>query len=91
MEILEFIIVDCEKAEIICTKKQYKDAGYIDLLRLKTHLFFCKKCQCVSRRNNRLTSLLQSVKIEFCQEDVKAKLRRRISKIYSNMNIERTT
>lgn len=90
MKILEIIIVDCKKAELICTKKQYNEASYIDFLRLKTHLFFCKNCQQKSRRNNRLTSLIKSMKIEPCPDDFKSDLRQSIARA-SKVNIERTT
>jgi len=50
------MMISCEKAVHICDKTQYKEATFVEKLKLKFHLFICKTCSTHSARNTQFTS-----------------------------------
>lgn len=58
--------LSCAEAASICEKKEYKEAGLIERLKLKLHLFFCKTCKNYYTRNQKLTELLKKGNIHTC-------------------------
>jgi len=50
-------MISCDEAAIICNKKQYKEASFIEKMKLVLHLLICKTCSSFSRKNAELTSL----------------------------------
>ncbi len=47
--------ISCDEATKICDKNQYKEASFLDKLKLSFHLLLCKKCGKYSRQNNLMT------------------------------------
>ena len=52
----------CEEATTICTKSQYKEASFLEKLKLQFHLIYCKKCRMFSRQNSSLSDMCAVVK-----------------------------
>jgi hypothetical protein len=50
-------MISCDEAAIICNKKQYKEATFIEKIKLVMHLLICKTCSVFSKKNAELTAL----------------------------------
>jgi len=50
-------MISCDEAAIICNKKQYKEATFIEKIKLVMHLIYCKTCSKFSKKNAELTAL----------------------------------
>lgn len=78
------LLVDCKKAGHICDKAQYTDAGFWEKARLYLHLAYCNKCQKYTRKNKKLTDLLNDPRCrqmpEECKERIKRELEKELSK-----------
>ena len=51
--------ISCEEATEICNKNQYKEASLWEKVRLRIHLFICKKCGQYSKQNTILTQVCE--------------------------------
>jgi len=49
----------CEKANHVCDKNQYKEAGLLEKIRLSFHLIYCRACRKYSSRNNKLSKAIE--------------------------------
>jgi len=76
----KFFFIDCSKAADCCNKSQYKEARFIDKVRLKFHLAFCKTCRKFASKNSKLTTLIDKSKIHTCPEAKKDQWREEIRK-----------
>lgn len=65
----------CEKAATICNKAQYKEASFIDKIKLYIHLIICKTCSKLSRKNTKLTTLCEKAKLQGLTEKEKVKMK----------------
>jgi hypothetical protein len=50
----------CNEATTICDKSQYKEATFIELFKLKLHLFLCKKCGKYAKQNGILSKCFET-------------------------------
>ena len=69
------MMISCEKAAIICNKTQYREATFMEKLKLKFHLAMCKTCPDFSSRNAKLTSLCQKADLQSLSEADKLKMK----------------
>ncbi|KKN13617.1 hypothetical protein LCGC14_1004550 [marine sediment metagenome] len=69
------MMISCKKAALICNKVQYREATFLERLKLKFHLFVCKNCPEFSRQNSRLTSLCQQADLRSLSETDKKKMK----------------
>lgn len=74
------MMISCEKAVHICDKTQYKEATFVEKLKLKFHLFICKTCSTHSARNTQFTSLCQQANLNSLSEEEKLKMKQQLSK-----------
>ena len=58
--------LSCAEAANVCTRAEYKEAGFKEKLKLKLHLYFCRTCNEYYHNNKKLTSLLQKADIKPC-------------------------
>jgi hypothetical protein len=65
----------CKDVEIICTKAQYKEASFLEKIKIRLHLFFCKTCKTFSKKNTQLTSLCSQAKIRTLPVEEKEKMK----------------
>lgn len=78
-----FFFMDCSEAAECCNKAQYKEANLFNKAKLLLHLVYCKTCQRFTKRNNKLTELVNQSKIETCPEEQKQQWREQIKKEFA--------
>jgi hypothetical protein len=54
--------ITCDEATSICDKSQYKEATFLEKVKLNLHLFLCKKCGLYSKQNNIMTTCYEKHK-----------------------------
>jgi len=54
------IFIPCDAAQHCCDKSQYKEASFLEKIKLSIHLIFCKACQGYSKKNSKLTKLMNN-------------------------------
>jgi len=54
------IMIKCEEASTICDKLQYCEASLCDKIRLRMHLFLCKKCGLYSEQNKIMSKIFKT-------------------------------
>lgn len=55
--------ISCEKAAQLCSKVQYKEARFWEVLQLRFHLLYCQACAKFSKRNTTLTALCKRARL----------------------------
>jgi hypothetical protein len=55
--------ISCDEATKICDQNQYKEASFLDKLKLSFHLFLCKKCGKYSHQNIVMTKCYEKHKL----------------------------
>lgn len=64
--------LSCAEAASVCQKAEYKEANLLEKLRLKLHLFFCRRCKDYYENNKKLSSLLKKANLSSCSSQEKA-------------------
>ncbi|MEH6407099.1 MAG: hypothetical protein V7767_07450 [Leeuwenhoekiella sp.] len=72
------LFVDCKKAGQVCDKSQYREARLREKVGLIVHLVYCNTCRKYSKRNNKLTKIINSPKVQKMPEEDKKILRQRL-------------
>ena len=74
----------CENANHVCDKGQYKEASFLERIKLTIHLIYCSACRKYSARNNKLSNALKTSDLKtISKEDkngIKEKLHQEMSK-----------
>jgi len=71
-------MITCEEAQLICHKKQYREARFADKIRLFLHIVFCKACFTFSRENTRLTRLIRKAPLRCLSQEEKDSIKEHI-------------
>ena len=66
-------MISCEKASVVCDKSQYKEATFIEEIKLFIHLLICRVCIKFSCKNTKLTSLCNRASLYSLSEKEKIK------------------
>jgi hypothetical protein len=74
-----FVRLSCAEAAEVCNKKEYKEANFLEKLKLKLHLFFCKTCDHYYEENQNLSSLIKKADLKFCTSEEKEAYRQRMA------------
>ncbi len=69
------MMISCEKAALICNKIQYREATFMEKMKLKFHLLLCKNCPEFSRRNTQLTTLCQKAHLKSLTQKDKRRMK----------------
>lgn len=72
--------ISLEKAKQICTKSQYGEATWWELVQLNVYLLFSKECAEFSSKNKKLTSLCESAGLDTLSEDDKDDMKKKLKK-----------
>ena len=72
------MMISCEEAADICTKKQYKEASIWQTMKLKLHVFYCKTCAHFTAKNTKLTSLCNQAHLHVLREVEKESMQKSI-------------
>ena len=69
------MMISCEKAALICNKTQYREATFMEKMKLRFHLFVCKTCPKFSKQNGQLTTLCEKANLQTLTEQEKLKMK----------------
>jgi hypothetical protein len=58
----------CDQASAICDKNQYNEASLWEIIKLKVHLFLCKKCGLYAKQNKIMSTCLKKLEEDECQK-----------------------
>ena len=72
--------ISLEKAKKICTKSQYGEASWWELLQLNVYLLLSKECAEFSAKNRKLTSLCEQAKLQGLPESDKEEMKEALKK-----------
>lgn len=75
-------MISCEEAAIICNKTQYKEASFLEKIKLRFHLMMCKACSAFTKKNTQLTALCEKAQIRQLSEEEKLKMKKRLKNKY---------
>ena len=67
-----------EKAKTICTKSQYGEATWWELLQLNVFLVFWKECSDFTKKNTKLTSLCEQADLQVISEEEKEAMKEKL-------------
>ncbi len=67
--------IPCDEANHTCDKNQYKEASFLELVKLNIHLIYCKACREYTKNNNQLSKLFKNPKVQTMQLDEKAAMK----------------
>ncbi len=74
----------CEEASHVCDKNQYREANFLEKIRLNIHLLYCNACRKYAARNRKLTQMIKDSNLKSMpQKDkdiINNKLRQEMSK-----------
>ncbi|PRX53652.1 hypothetical protein [Flagellimonas meridianipacifica] len=73
--------ISIEKAKQICTKSQYGEATWWELLQLNVYLLFSKECSDFSAKNKKLTSLCERAGLDTLSEDDKDDMKKKLKEL----------
>lgn len=75
----KMLIVSCDEAKHICDKMQYGEATFLERLKLKFRLIWCKATKSYSKKNSDLTQLCKEAKIKTLPKEKKVEMKRKIN------------
>jgi hypothetical protein len=71
-------MISCEEAEEICNKAQYREATFLEKLKLWTHTFMCKICAQFTKENSKLSTLCRRADLKSLTEAEKELMKREL-------------
>lgn len=72
--------ISCEKATELCTRSQYEEATWWQVIKLKLHLFYCKSCSKFSAKNSKFTTLCEQANMHVITENEKEAMKEQLRK-----------
>ncbi len=73
-------MISCDKAAIICNKAQYREATFMEKIKLRFHLFMCKTCSKATKENTQLTALCHKADLRSLSEKDKLEMKQFLEK-----------
>jgi len=71
-------MMSCEQAAKICNKTQYREATFIEKIKLRYHLFICKTCSTFTKQNTELTSICEKANLKSLSEQQKEAMKKEL-------------
>lgn len=71
-------MISCQEAAVICNKAQYREAKFLEILRLKFHILMCKTCSKYTKKNTKLTSLCEQARLNALSEKDKLEMKQKL-------------
>ncbi len=74
MEIIKrvMLIIPCEKAQTYCCKAQYGELKWWEAALFKWHIMMCKMCRTFSKKNYKLTEVINKSEVDcFSEKELK--------------------
>ncbi|MFP2996213.1 hypothetical protein ABN763_09880 [Spongiivirga sp. MCCC 1A20706] len=80
------LFISCDEAKHICDKVQYGEASGWERLKLNIRLSWCRITKAYSKRNNKLSELVQKAEVKTLDNDLKTKMKQELEKKLSSNN-----
>jgi len=77
---LVLTMISCDKAATICNKTQYREATFLEILKLRFHLFMCKTCSKAAKKNTKLTALCEKAKLQSLSDKEKVEMKEQLKR-----------
>lgn len=71
-------MISCDKAATICNKVQYKEASFVEKMKLRLHLLFCKTCRKFTKKNTELSQLCNKANLHSLTEQEKNTIKKQL-------------
>ncbi len=78
--------LECSNANHICDKNQYNEASLWEKIKLSFHLIYCKACRSYTKKNTRLTKLINKPEVQSMPTNSKQSLKERLAKEIAKQN-----
>ncbi|MFC7356621.1 hypothetical protein ACFQO1_02900 [Jejudonia soesokkakensis] len=72
------VFLNCNEAQQVCDKNQYREASFWQKVKLNIHLIYCAICRKYTVRNNKLTSVFKNSNVTTMPKNDKEVLKRRL-------------
>lgn len=79
------VFVNCDEANHLCDKSQYKESSGLEKLKLLVHVIYCRACRKYSLSNHKLTNLIKKSDLETLDEAEKNELKLLFEKEFSKL------
>jgi len=80
------IFLSCDDAQHCCDKTQYNEASLLEKIKLNIHLIYCKACRTYTKKNTKLTKVLNRSTSQTMENSEKQSLEELFKKELSNQN-----
>lgn len=81
------IFISCDKANHTCDKSQYKEASFLEKIKLNIHLIYCKACREYTKSNKKLTKKIKDSKVTCIDIETKKRMKKNIKIAIDNSSI----
>lgn len=71
--------INCDEANHLCDKSQYKETTFFEKIKLTFHLIYCKVCRNYSNNNAKLTDCIKNSKTECMDNSVKESIKKKVN------------
>lgn len=72
------LFLQCDEANHTCDKNQYKEASFLELIKLNIHLLYCRACRKYTARNTKLSKAFKKSDVKTMPIDTKAAMKERL-------------
>ncbi|WP_035334471.1 hypothetical protein [Dokdonia sp. PRO95] len=77
---------ECQEANHICDKNQYKEASLLEKIKLSFHLIYCRACRKYSARNGKLSKAIKNPSVETVSMSEKELMKQRLQEQLKQVN-----
>lgn len=74
------LFLKCDEANHVCDKTQYKEASFLEKLKLTIHLIYCSYCRKYSKNNAKLTESVKKSNVECMDNSAKEMMKENVNK-----------
>lgn len=74
------ITIACDEANHVCDKSQYKEASFIEKIKLNMHLIYCRACRKYSSNNGKLTKIMKKSDVDCLKNTEKEAIKKTFEK-----------
>ncbi|MBT8255291.1 MAG: hypothetical protein KJO23_02015 [Bacteroidia bacterium] len=72
------IKLECQEANHLCDKNQYRETSFWEKVKLNFHLIYCRACRKYTVRNNKLSKVIKDPRVKSVKIEDKKVLKERI-------------
>ncbi|MDX1461616.1 MAG: glycine dehydrogenase [Marinirhabdus sp.] len=72
------VFIPCDEANHTCDKNQYREASFLELIKLNIHLIYCRACRKYTAQNTKLTKLFKKSDLKTMPLEQKVAIKERL-------------